>query len=224
MIGERIKQERKNCGLSQEQLSKKLFVSRAAVAKWEGNHGIPDIENLKKLSELFGISIDELVKDSAKENQKISKNLEMGCYEKCIGKKCFVEMTDWNDDVADIYIIGQDEKFFYYIILEKGKRKSGTGKVGALSKRFIKRIALSSERKKEHVDLSGFCTIQMNYFIGKSVNVFLADKHFLDGILGEDTEILDIDVIEINQDYMRTVFGKEIEMEKIARIETIYVG
>ena len=56
MIGEKIKQERKNCGLSQEQLAEKLFVSRAAVAKWEGNYGIPDIENLKKLSELFGIS------------------------------------------------------------------------------------------------------------------------------------------------------------------------
>lgn len=217
MIGEKIKQERKNCGLSQEQLAEKLFVSRAAVAKWEGNYGIPDIENLKKLSELFGMSIDELVDNSAKEKRNTSKDLEMSCYEKYLGKKCFVEMTDWNDDVADIYILGQDDRFFYYIMLE---RRGGNRKVGALAKKFIKTIVLSSERKEKSVDLSKFCRIQMDYFIGKSVDIFLEDKHFLDGILGEDTEILDIHVIEVNEDYIRTVFGKNIKIEKITRIET----
>lgn len=63
----------------------------------------------------------------------------------------------------------------------------------------------------------------MDYFIGKSVDIFLEDKHFLDGILGEDTEILGIDVAEISEKYVKTIFGKEIGVEKITRIETKYV-
>ena len=59
-IGEKIKQERKAMGLSQEQLAEKIMVSRAAVAKWENDIGVPDIENLKALAKLFGMTLDEL--------------------------------------------------------------------------------------------------------------------------------------------------------------------
>ena len=52
-IGEKMKEIRKERGWSQEQLAEELIVSRAAVAKWESDKGIPDIDNLKKLSELF---------------------------------------------------------------------------------------------------------------------------------------------------------------------------
>ncbi|MDD7285522.1 MAG: helix-turn-helix transcriptional regulator [Firmicutes bacterium] len=43
-IGEKIKKCRKEAGLSQEQLAEKLCVSRQAVAKWEADRGIPDVE------------------------------------------------------------------------------------------------------------------------------------------------------------------------------------
>lgn len=43
-IGEKLKEARKQAGLSQEQLSEKLGVSRSAVAKWETDNGIPDVE------------------------------------------------------------------------------------------------------------------------------------------------------------------------------------
>lgn len=62
-IGERIKEERTKAGLSQEQLAGKLGVSRSAVAKWESENGIPDIDNLITLSDMFSITIDELVRD-----------------------------------------------------------------------------------------------------------------------------------------------------------------
>ena len=45
-LGEKLKNARKNAGLSQEQLAEKLCVSRAAVAKWETDKGLPDIMNL----------------------------------------------------------------------------------------------------------------------------------------------------------------------------------
>lgn len=60
-LGEKLKEARKQAGLSQEQLSEKLGISRSAVAKWETDKGIPDIENLKALSGLLGVSIDYLV-------------------------------------------------------------------------------------------------------------------------------------------------------------------
>ncbi len=60
-IGEKLKEARKNAGLTQEQLADKLMVSRAAVAKWETDKGIPDIENLKAIAAYLDVSIDYLV-------------------------------------------------------------------------------------------------------------------------------------------------------------------
>ena len=62
-LGEKIRYARKNCGLSQEQLAEKVCVSRSAIAKWETDKGIPDIENLKCLSRLLHISVDNLLDD-----------------------------------------------------------------------------------------------------------------------------------------------------------------
>ena len=64
-LGEKIRFARKSSGLSQEQLAEKLCVSRSAIAKWETDKGIPDIENLKILSRLLNISLDTLLDDSA---------------------------------------------------------------------------------------------------------------------------------------------------------------
>ncbi len=60
-FAEKLKMIRKQAGMSQEQLSEKLGVSRQAVTKWETDAGIPDIENIMAISGLFGISIDELL-------------------------------------------------------------------------------------------------------------------------------------------------------------------
>ena len=60
-LGEKIKEARKQCGLSQEQLAEKMVVSRSAVAKWEANNGLPDVDNLKALATLLNVSIDYLL-------------------------------------------------------------------------------------------------------------------------------------------------------------------
>jgi transcriptional regulator with XRE-family HTH domain len=62
-LGEKLKNARKNAGLSQEQLAERLCVSRAAVAKWETDKGMPDILNLKAISKLLDVSIDSLLDD-----------------------------------------------------------------------------------------------------------------------------------------------------------------
>lgn len=65
-LGEKIRYARKYCALSQEQLADKMCVSRSAIAKWETEKGMPDIENLKILSRLLHVSIDFLLDDSNK--------------------------------------------------------------------------------------------------------------------------------------------------------------
>lgn len=70
-ISEKIKQIRNKEWLTQEQFSEKINVSRNAVAKWETNRGYPDIQNLINISEIFNISLDELVKDDINVKHKI---------------------------------------------------------------------------------------------------------------------------------------------------------
>lgn len=70
-IAEKIKKIRESEKLTQEQFAEKINVSRNAVAKWETNRGYPDIQNLITISEIFNVSLDELVKEDVKVRNKI---------------------------------------------------------------------------------------------------------------------------------------------------------
>ena len=72
-FGEKLKDARKNAGLSQEQLAEKLCVSRAAVAKWETDKGLPDIMNLKAIGKLLDVSIDALLDDGQTATLMVTK-------------------------------------------------------------------------------------------------------------------------------------------------------
>lgn len=74
-LGEKIRHARKSAGMSQEQLAEKLCVSRSAIAKWETGKGMPDVENLKILSRLLGVSVDSLLDDSGEEAIRQPYNL-----------------------------------------------------------------------------------------------------------------------------------------------------
>lgn len=62
MLSEQIRLCRKRAGLSQEELADRLEVSRQAISKWEMGQSTPDPEKIVRMSELFGISTDELLK------------------------------------------------------------------------------------------------------------------------------------------------------------------
>lgn len=64
-IGEKICKLRKQKGLSQEAVAAMIHVSRQAVSKWERDESLPDLENVRMLCSIFGISIDQLVNDNA---------------------------------------------------------------------------------------------------------------------------------------------------------------
>ena len=58
---EKLQELRKRNGLTQEELAEKLYVSRAAVSKWESGRGYPNIDSLKAISKFFSVTIDELL-------------------------------------------------------------------------------------------------------------------------------------------------------------------
>ena len=72
---EKLQALRKQKGLTQEEAAEKLFVSRAAVSKWESGRGYPNIDSLKALAGLYAVSIDDLLSGEelvtiAQEDQK----------------------------------------------------------------------------------------------------------------------------------------------------------
>ena len=80
-IGEKIRTLRVDAGLSQQQLADVLFVSRAAIAKWENGNGMPDVDNLKALAGFFCCNLDILLDD----NKDLHEEDEYNSY---CGKDC----------------------------------------------------------------------------------------------------------------------------------------
>lgn len=69
-VGERIQDLRKKKGFSQEKLAEYLNMSRQAVAKWEQNVCEPNLECLAKMSDLFGVDLDYLIRGKDSEEVK----------------------------------------------------------------------------------------------------------------------------------------------------------
>ena len=60
-FAQKLKELRNRAGMSQEKLAERVGVSRQAITKWETDKGAPEMENLLALSDLFGVSVDELL-------------------------------------------------------------------------------------------------------------------------------------------------------------------
>ncbi len=63
ILADKIINERKKNGWSQEELAEMLGVSRQSVSKWEGAQSVPDLQKILKMAEVFGVSTDYLLKD-----------------------------------------------------------------------------------------------------------------------------------------------------------------
>lgn len=59
-LGQFIAKRRKYMRLTQEELAEKIGVSKSAVAKWETDGGLPDRDNLRRLSEIMNVSVNDL--------------------------------------------------------------------------------------------------------------------------------------------------------------------
>lgn len=77
-FGEKIQNLRKEAGLSQEELSYQLGVSRQAISKWERDNGYPETEKIIRMSKIFNVTLDYLLNE---EDTQIPKDVtEQGIY------------------------------------------------------------------------------------------------------------------------------------------------
>ena len=168
LFSEKLKLFRTKNSLTQEELAEKLNVSRQAITKWESGDGIPDIENLKQISILFNVTIDELVKDdkiikingkySYKEELeidhtkhfdiKISKIHEMNIKPN-IDEKVKIELySDEEENIIDLYKIKIDNLYDRTDIDIKGKSKYQDIVVNIyIPEKYIDEIELNSKMK-----------------------------------------------------------------------------
>ena len=73
-IEKKLKEVRERAGLTQEQVAQSVMVSRQTISNWENGRSLPDIISIIKLSDLYGISVDELLKDDQKMQKKIEQD------------------------------------------------------------------------------------------------------------------------------------------------------
>lgn len=73
-IGKKIKEARMKTGFTQEQVAEKIMVSRQTISNWENGKSLPDIISVLNMSDLYQISLDELLKGDQKMREKMEKD------------------------------------------------------------------------------------------------------------------------------------------------------
>lgn len=81
-IGTKIKEARTTMGITQEQAAEQLLVSRQTISSWENGKSLPDIVSVIKMSELYQISLDELLKGDEEFMKKIEKDTKLAKVQK----------------------------------------------------------------------------------------------------------------------------------------------
>ncbi len=87
LIGKRLSELRIENHLTQEELAERLDVSRQAISKWESDKAIPNIEKMLKISELYGVSVDFLLKGNASDLEAKEKITAVSEEQKEAGEK-----------------------------------------------------------------------------------------------------------------------------------------
>ena len=91
-IGDKIKNAREENKLTQTQASESLMVSRQTISNWENGKSLPDILSVIRMSELYKISLDELLKGDKSMIEKIEKDAEISKTEKKIIKYAWISI------------------------------------------------------------------------------------------------------------------------------------
>lgn len=73
-VGERLKARRNELNLTQDQVAESLGITRQTMSNWENGRSYPDIERVIRLSELYALSLDELLKGDQKMVRHLQEN------------------------------------------------------------------------------------------------------------------------------------------------------
>lgn len=184
---EKIKQLRKQQGWTQETLGELCQVSRQAVSLWESQETYPDIENLITLSNLFHVSIDDLVKE---DHQLHIESVEqtMTCKD-WMHRLCTIQLkgyTSWDQGYEDTIILAENESIVWF--MSKQKRHHWT--LGILRKSHIERVS-ECKKKRPLPELLEIPTTALidpfHYFIGKTCDMLLHCDSLKDALLKENS-------------------------------------
>lgn len=138
-LGNQIKKHRNELEISQEKLAEKIYVSRQSISNWENNKNYPDINSLIRLSEVFHVSLDILIKGDREKMKKVISEKD---------RKDF-------DKVSNIYAI-----LFGLLILTPMPLLYFLGKVGIMIWVILAvvsmYIAFSVEKKKKEFDIQTY--------------------------------------------------------------------
>ena len=187
-LGEKIREARRKCGLSQEQLADKMSVSRSAIAKWETDKGLPDVGNLKLLARLLNTSLDRLLDDAEEADESVIRekyNLIAygpGCKKvkkdrvvrerfpnakiyTLLAQQELTELKRFSDNVTDCHttvdeLIKDVNKSFYLIEID-GRQLFVT-----LTDSFIETRPLEQPLESNSFSIDGWNFIKYNYEIG----------------------------------------------------------
>ena len=72
-LGSHIKEHRKELGLSQDDLAERIYVSRQTISNWECGRTYPDVQSLLLLSNVFGVTVDSLIKGDVETMAQVMK-------------------------------------------------------------------------------------------------------------------------------------------------------
>lgn len=225
-LNNKIKNIRQKSGLTQEAFAEKINVSRQAVTKWETAKGIPDIENLKMISKVFHISLDELLNEqdelndgkSIKAQHNNTNAINDDNLTDFVGSNCSIELKSWSDGAYDVTLLSKDKYFLYYISVSKKEVK-----IGAVAQKLIKSIEYSKSQKKFSIDCSKYYGIDESFFVGKIITLNLHEQHIWDGIIGKETEFSDVIVTSISCKELKILISKVVEQtipkDEVAKLE-----
>ena len=132
-LGSQIKKYRSELSMSQDELAEKVFVSRQSVSNWENDKTYPDIKSLLLLSEVFQVSLDQLVKGDLEIMKKEISTQELANFQKdtAIMTVFFLLMLITPIPLAHflgwwgmaVYVIVAVIGFYFALRVEKHKKK-----------------------------------------------------------------------------------------------------
>ena len=191
-FGGKLKEARKKTGLTQEELAELIGVSRAAVAKWETDNGLPDIENLKTVAGLLGVSIDYLLDDGGTIDLSVTKkaiDLEKHSHGKRLSRMKKLEIKERivrevypNAEIIRLTLTGikntnretvVDQAIGWFVLLLSGIPLFGTQEVGKLANSLDQQFYLVNKEKDQY-----FIRITDEYIIARRLPERIEKKKF----------------------------------------------
>ncbi|MBR2684877.1 MAG: helix-turn-helix domain-containing protein [Erysipelotrichaceae bacterium] len=191
-FGEKLKEARKKAGLTQEELAELIGISRAAVAKWETDNGLPDIENLKTVAGLLDVSVDYLLDDGESlDLYVIKKAIDLNKYgngeklsrmKKLEIKERIVRDTYPDAEIIRLTLTGirntkretvVDQVIGWFALLLGGIPLFGTQEVGKLANSLDQQYYLVNEEKSQY-----FILITDEHIVARKLPERISKKKF----------------------------------------------